>query len=245
MSDSIINEYGISGESIESFAKRNNFPAAPKYPQTLKTGNEVNWSDQLPFLPIDWETEQDWESMYQEAKKLSKHYVLHRNHESHSGWESLVIHGLSSVHTESCHTYGYTDANAPWRWTDIADHCPTITNFFKNQFDYNKYFRIRIMKLRPGGYIIPHKDSLTVKENHIGPINLALNHPEGCKFYMDGIGYLPWQKGRAIKLNLYNVHAVYNESNEDRYHMIIHGDAGNSWPDRIYNNYKNWRSIYA
>jgi hypothetical protein len=241
----LINEYGISGESITSFAERNNFEATPKYPQDLKTGNEVNWSNQIPFLPIDWETEQDWEGMHQEAKKLAKHYVVHRKHESHQGWESLVIHGITSVHTESSHTYGFTDETTPWRWTDISDVCPLITNFFKTQYDYKKYFRIRIMKLRPGGYVIPHKDSLTENENHIGPINLALNHPTECKFYMDNIGYLPWKQGRAIKLNLFNVHAVYNQSNEDRYHMIIHGQAGDSWQNRIYQNYLNWKSTYA
>jgi hypothetical protein len=62
---------------------------------------------------------------------------------------------------------------------------------------------------------------------------------------MDNIGYLPWKQGRAIKLNLFNVHAVYNQSNEDRYHMIIHGQAGDSWQNRIYQNYLNWKSTYA
>jgi hypothetical protein len=245
MDRDIINEYGISNESIESFVNRNNFPASPIYPQNLKSGQEVNRSNQISFLPIDWETEQDWQKMYQEAKKLAKHYIVHRNHENHKGWESLVIHGLSSVHTESPHTYGFTNDDAPWRWTDVADYCPTIVDFFKNNFDYEKYYRVRIMKLKPGGYIIPHKDSLSEEENHIGPINLALNHPDGCKFMMDNIGILPWHPGRFIKLNLYNVHAVYNDSPEDRYHVIIHGVAGKSWPNRIYKNYQNWKQIYA
>jgi hypothetical protein len=244
MSD-ILNEYGISKEPIESFAKRNDFAANKPYPQNLTSGQEVNKSPDIAFLPIDWETEQDWQGMHEEAKRLSKHFVPHRHHESHRGWSSLCIHGLSSIHTESSHTYGFTDDTAPWRWTDVADWCPKITDFFKNQFDYKKYFRIRIMKLAPGGYVIPHKDSLKQEENHIGPINFALNNPEGCKFYMDNVGYLPWQQGRAIKLNLYNVHAVYNDSNEDRYHVIIHGHMGPSWMDRIYNNYNTWKKVYA
>jgi hypothetical protein len=245
MSDDLLNEYGVSGESVMSFAQRNNYSANKAYPQDLINGNQVNKSSDIAFLPIDWETDQDWDTMHQEAKRLSKHYVQHRSHESHQGWSSLCIHGLSSVHTESSHTYGYNDDNAPWRWTDIADWCPTITNFFKTQFDYTKYFRIRIMKLSPGGWIIPHKDSLTQDQNHIGPINLALNNPDECKFYMDGVGYLPWTAGRAIKLNLYNVHCVVNHSNEDRYHMIIHGHHGSSWNDRMYNNYLKWKEVYV
>lgn len=244
MSD-IINDYGVSKEPIESFCSRNHYPAKVKYPQHFTTGREVNKAPEIPFLPIDWETEQDWERMYAEAKALHKHYVHHRSHESHQGWSSLCIHGLSSVHTESSHTYGFNDDNAPWRWTDVSDWCPTITKFFQEEFDYTDYFRIRIMKLSPGGYVIPHKDSLTQDQNHIGPINLALNHPEDCRFYMDNIGYLPWKAGRAIKLNLYNVHAVYNHSREDRYHVIIHGKVGKSWDQRILNNYNTWKEIYA
>lgn len=245
MTDDLVNEYGISGEDPKHFAERNKFPAKIKYPQDLKNGRDVHMSDQLPFLPItDWEDTADWDQMLFEAKRLSKHFIQHRSHENHAGWASLCIHGLSSVHTESSHTYGYTDDNAPWRWTDVSDWCPTITNFFKNDFDYTKYFRIRIMKLAPGGWVIPHKDSLTQDQNHIGPVNVALNNPDNCNFYMDNIGILPWVQGRAIKLNLYNVHCVYNHSKEDRYHIIAHGWAGDSWPNRLYNNYQHWKTIY-
>lgn len=244
--DSVLNEYGISGESIESFAKRNDYPAAVKYPQDLTTGRDVKKAP-IPFLPIDnWIETEDWDQMLFEAKRLQKHYIPHRHHENHRGWSSLVLHGLSSVHTESCHTYGFTDADAPWRWTDVADWCPTITNFLQSKLKYNKYFRIRIMKLAPGGFVIPHKDSLSLLENHVGPVNIAINHPEECKFYMDNIGYLPWKQGRAITLNLYNVHAVFNNSNEDRYHLIVHGHIGPNWLDEvILHNYNNWKNIYA
>lgn len=245
MSD-IINEYGVSKEPIESFMERNDYPANVKYPQNLTNGREVQRSPDIPFLPIDdWMQTEDWAQMLNEAKALEKHYVPHRTHETHRGWSSLCLHGITSVHTESPHTYGYTNDNAPWRWTDVADVCPTITKFFKEKFDYTKYFRVRIMKLAPGGFVIPHKDSIAIEENHIGPINVALNHPEGCKFYKDGIGYLPWTAGRAIKLNLYHVHAVYNHSNENRYHIIVHGHMGPTWNDRMYNNYQNWKNIYA
>lgn len=244
MSDHL-NDYGISNEPIDDFAKRNSYPANCKYPQGLETPRDVNKNPDIPFLPIDdWKDTEDWDQMYAEARALEKHYVPHRHHESHQGWSSLCIHGITSVHTESPHTYGYTEDNCPWRWTDVADVCPTITKFFKEQFDYNKYFRIRIMKLAPGGYVIPHRDTIDVKDSHIGPVNLALNHPEECKFYMDNIGTLPWTAGRAIKLNLYNVHAVVNHSTEDRYHIIVHGHAGNSWPDRLHKNYNNWKKTY-
>ena len=242
----MLNESGISSEPIDDFAKRNKFVSSPKFPQDLKNGKEVRFSNQLPFLPILGFENADWDKMYCEADQLRQHYVPHRHQENHKGWNSLCIHGLSSVHTEAHHTYGYNDIkDAPFRWTDLADWCPTIRDFFKNQFDYNDYYRIRIMKLDPGGYIIPHKDSLTLGANHIGPTNIALNNPTDCNFYMEDIGILPFQQGSVIKLNLYNVHAVYNCSNEPRYHIIVHGRMGSSWYDKIYNSYLHWKKMYA
>jgi hypothetical protein len=240
-----LTEWGISNEPVEEFAARNRFKAQPVYPQDCTRGREVNRYKGLPFLPITGFEDADWEKMHFEASRLSKHYVPHRHHESHHGWASLCIHGLSSVHTEAHHTYGFERENAPYRWTDVADWCPTIRDFFENRFDYHEFDRIRIMKLSPGGYIIPHKDSITEDEDHIGPTNIALNNPEDCNFYMDDIGILPFEQGRVMKLNLYNVHAVFNHSNEDRYHVIVHGRAGDSWEDRIFDSYNHWRDVYV
>ncbi len=240
-----LTEWGVSNEPADVFAKRNRFEAQPKYPQDLKSGREVHFCKGLPYLPITGFENADWEKMHWEAEQLEKHYVPHRKHESHDGWSSLCIHGLSSVHTEAHHTYGYKDRkDAPYRWTDVADWCPTIRDFFENQFDYDDYDRIRIMKLSPGGYIIPHKDSITEDEDHIGPTNLALNNPDDCNFYMEDIGILPFEQGRIMKLNLFNVHCVYNHSDKNRYHMIVHGRTGRSWDSKIFDSYNYWKNIY-
>ena len=91
----------------------------------------------------------------------------------------------------------------------------------KKCFPYKQYFRIRIMRISPGGHIWPHIDG---GFDHLGPINVALNNPEGCAFYMGGVGILPFKQGTAISLNIGSkMHAVVNNSNENRYHLIIHG----------------------
>ena len=52
------------------------------------------------------------------------------------------------------------------------------------------------MLLEPGGYITPHNDSI---ESRLSPINIALNHPKGCKMKMKGHeGYVPFKPGSAI-----------------------------------------------
>jgi len=235
----LINEYGISDEPAIDFAERNKFHKELVLPGDLQNGSEVRRHGDIPYLPIEtdnhWDC--DWNAMLEEAKQFDRHYIPHRHHERHSGWSSLVLHGISSIHTEAPHVYGMTNENAPWRWTDISDFTPNIKKYFTENMPYDKFFRIRIMRLAPGGYIWPHKDSVAIEENHIGPTNIALNNPEGCHFYMDGHGILPWKQGTMISLNLYNVHCVYNHSDEYRYHMIVHGITNDDWNRLVYRSY--------
>lgn len=234
----MIDEWGRSSESVESFVERNMHPASPAFPKGLANGKEVLLSNNIPFLKIQGFEGIDWDVMYNEAKYFEKHYIPHRTHEPHAGWESLCLHGISSVHTEAPHVYGYPSSeDAPFKWTDVSEFCPQIKKFLNEQFDYKKFYRVRIMKLRPGGFIIPHKDSISESENHLGPINIALNNPKGCQFYMDGHGVLPFDQGTIMSLNLFNVHCVYNNSSEDRYHLIVHGKKGPSWSKRFYKSY--------
>ncbi len=179
----------------------------------------------LPWLKLDIKIPH--EEMLSEAKALEDRYVGHRTAEgsgaySHKGWKSLCIHGISATKTNHFLNYGYkSNSETPYKWTEVSDLCPVTTDFFKNKFPYSKYFRLRFMLLEPGGYITPHKDTDT---NRLSPINIALNHPEGCKMKMRGHkGYVPFTPGDAMLLDVGNEHAYINKSDEGRYHIIVHG----------------------
>ena len=151
----------------------------------------------LPWLKLDIKIPH--EEMLSEAKALEDRYVGHRTAEgsgaySHKGWKSLCIHGISATKTNHFLNYGYkSNSETPYKWTEVSDLCPVTTDFFKNKFPYSKYFRLRFMLLEPGGYITPHKDTDT---NRLSPINIALNHPEGCKMKMRGHkGMVIWFTG--------------------------------------------------
>jgi aspartyl/asparaginyl beta-hydroxylase (cupin superfamily) len=82
------------------------------------------------------------------------------------------------------------------------------------------------MLLEPGGYITPHVDA----HNHVfGAVNISLNNPEGCRLVTE-CGTVPFRSsGSAMFLNTSYQHAVWNDSNEDRIHMIVHGAADRSY----------------
>lgn len=193
------------------------------YPTSISGEFDVFESD-WPFLQIDFED--DFEKMHQECIKNDHLFVGHRQKDkhlsySHEGWFALTLHGLRHDATEHYDQYGLTEPD--YKWTDICVHFPTCVEFLK-KLGYKNYDRVRIMRLAPGGYIMPHADG---KGRIFGPLNIAINNPKGCNFYFEEWGKVPFKQGTGFFLDIGNVHAVYNNSNEPRYHFIVHGDINN------------------
>lgn len=160
------------------------------------------------------------EVMLEEAKKLRDRFVNHREGDS-VGWKSLTLHGLGEDKTGSWSDYGYNsgaEAGKDMYWTSASDDCPITTDFFKNSFPCKRYGRIRFMLLEAGGHIGLHSDSrLSLIEN----INMVLNNPIECKWKWGDGEVFDMLPGNAYAMNLHYHHSVYNESNEDRYHIIV------------------------
>jgi hypothetical protein len=81
------------------------------------------------------------------------------------------------------------------------------------------------MKLAPGGYIMPHVDG---PGRIFGPLNIAINNPAECGFYFKQWGRVPFKQGTGFFLDIGNEHIVWNNSNETRYHFIVHGSSGSN-----------------
>ena len=228
-----------SENNLNKFVEENSYKAEVNMPKGLSKGIEVKLCKGAAFLPIIMNDKDiDWHNLFLEAKQFDKHYIPHRPHEKHKDWSSVVLHGISSIHTQSPEAYGYTNETAPWRWTDISDFCPNIVYMIKKCFPYEQYFRIRIMRIAPGGYIWPHMDG---GFDHLGPINIAINNPDNCNFYMEGVGILPFKQGTAISLNVGSkMHAVVNNSNENRYHIILHGRTDRNTEENFLKSYLKW-----
>lgn len=186
-----------------------------------------NWivnESNIPYLLLNL-ANVPYAEMLEEARSLDHLFVPHRDSESHNGWSSLSIHGISSQHTDhfaSYHEYAHlNNEQVPYTWTEIADRCPITIDFFKNHFPYDVYHRVRYMKLAPGGYITPHADHHGVCLN---AINISLNNPENCKFMFKGHGIVPFKNEGSTFLIANGIeHSVWNNSDTNRYHIIVHG----------------------
>ena len=206
----------------------------------MKSFNWIINESNLPWLDLDIEF--PYEEMHKEAISLKNRFVKHRDQDGHGGyrhkgWRSLCIHGIDAEKTNHYEEYGYkSNQETPYRWTDIIDQCPITYKFFKNVFPYKQYFRLRYMLLEPGGFITPHDDSDVSK---LSPINIALNHPKGCKMKMKNHeGYVPFKPGSVVMLDVSNTHAFLNDSDEDRYHIIVHGIRSKEFEELVIRSYE-------
>ena len=176
----------------------------------------------LPYLKLKLSF--PYKEMYNEAYALKDRFVDHRYSKSaHNGWKSLCLHGISAEHTNHYDMYGYkSKKDVKYVWTDIADLCPITTNYFKNIFPLKSYSRLRFMWLTTNGWIGPHTDD--PDNDKLAPINFALNNPEYCIFKFSSGHVVPYTAGEAYFLNVANEHSVWNNSTEDRIHIIAHCD---------------------
>ena len=155
--------------------------------------------------------------IHQEILKIQKYLVSHRE-ESGMGWSSFCIHGKSYDATKED---AYYKDPRPHNWTKEAiEHMPHTISWLKT-LGYSQFQRVRVMCLAPKGFINIHRDQT---ESKFKAVNVAITNPSQCKFYLEHHGELKFQPGVAYRLNLVNYHAVINQSNEYRYHIIIHGD---------------------
>lgn len=157
----------------------------------------------------------------EEAKNLREKFVPYRSSYKTKGWYSLPIIGKSSHEPYSWHSY-YEDAKDSvdgMTWTDIAYSCPVTKSWLENIYPSNAYARVRFMLLEAGGRIEPHTDTdLSI----LAAVNVALSNPEKCVWKWGDGKELHILPGEAYAMNISYEHSVINDSQEDRYHLIVH-----------------------
>ena len=155
--------------------------------------------------------------VYNEIQNIKKYLVSHRS-DSGLGWSSFCIHGQSYHRTKQDSFYPDFTGH---KWTDEAIQNMPRTIAWLKTLGYKSFQRVRVMCLGPKSFINLHRDQT---ESKLGPINVAVNNPNKCKFYLQNHGVLDFKPGVAFQLDLSNFHSVVNDSNVPRYHIIIHGE---------------------
>jgi len=169
--------------------------------------------------------------MLLEAQALKNRFTSHRGEESvHKGWKSLALYGLAENRHENWDDEGYTSAEEAAKdfvWTKAAEECPTIINWLKTKFPCSRFGRVRLMLIEAGGHIGPHTDT---KHRILENINIPLSNPRECIWRWGDGEELFMEPGGVYAMNISYEHSVYNNSTEDRYHLIVaRHDSTNKW----------------
>jgi len=185
------------------------------------------------FVKLDIEI--DYKEILEEAKLLKEYFIIHRKGSyDHNGWKSLVLHGWNDNQSGHWKDYGYKNINdvvQDMHWTELSKQCPKTVDFLKNIFPSESLGRVRFMLLEAGGHIGEHADSrVPLLDN----TNISLSNPEGCIWQWGDGETLFMDPGKIYVMNIYYPHAIYNNSNEDRYHLIIHRfDSTIKWKEQL------------
>lgn len=175
------------------------------------------------FYPINFGF--DTELLLKECQSVDDLYFNHRGQDKkkgygHEGWQSLTLHGIDKHKTEHYTKYGFTSLQeAGYHWTDASERVPNLTKFLQS-LPYKLFDRVRIMRLAPGGYVMPHTDG---PGRIFSPLNIAINNPKGCEFVFKNKGVVPFRPGYGMVIDVAREHIVINDSDEPRYHIIVHG----------------------
>ena len=209
----------------------------PRLPRKMSTIDMARWIMTSPkFAWLKLNLKIDIEQWKKEVDAAKPFYVTHREGES-EGWESCCIHGIRTDATQNWPEYVNKETPDLYKWTELSNQTPHITNFWK-QFPSENYKRVRFMKLNPRGYISAHSDApgrgyipgepVDYDPLELGcPINIAIVHPGACHMVLEGFGVVPFKEGEAYLINIRHRHAVINFTNQERIHMIGFNVFGN------------------
>jgi len=161
-----------------------------------------------------WQTIDEWSTGTDESAMFHQ-YVP--NHEdmlaeciAYNYWES-DIYGIGKDRTRT------EDEKRLFALPNPKDF-PKLYQFL--QENSHQYFSPQISLLKSGGQILPHnhKDS---KRDEKWLFNMSLNFPAECKFAVYPTGIVPYRAADVYKLRVENFHSVINESDTDRYHIMM------------------------
>ena len=207
-------------EELIDFYNRNKDLPAPVHHSYIESRDDI----ECAYYPIKFNVDTDL--LLTECKQVDHLYFDHRSQDKksgygHHGWQSLTLHGIDKHKTEHYTKYGFSSLEeAQYHWTDVCELVPNLHKFLSS-LPYKLFDRVRIMRLAPNGYVMPHTDNKY--QRAFSPLNIAINNPEGCHFIFKDKGIVPFVAGTGMILDVGREHIVVNYSNEPRYHIIVHG----------------------
>jgi len=198
----------------------------------------IKQSSGLGYLPLSIVLPAD--IMLHEARAVIPYMVdLNVGGNDSHGWTGL---GLFGINTAQQGDYGNSNVASNNQWGAIAlEHMPETVKWFEAHWPREQFWKIRLLGLAPGGVVGMHNDDCNGLDN----INIAIDHPAGCDFYLDQSGIVPFKNGTAFAIDVSRWHAVINRSDQIRLHMVIYQKDNKHFEDLVKISYHEYAKSLA
>ncbi len=106
-------------------------------------------------------------------------------------------------------------------WSQWRERLEPVMQAAARDYGYARaaYPRVMLARMAPGGVIKPHRDANpAAKWPH--KIHVPIKTNDKVIFFVDGVGFR-FGEGEAVEVNNMGVHAVVNEGDSDRIHLIF------------------------
>jgi hypothetical protein len=196
----------------------------------------VDWvlnHSKLGYLPLDIEI--PWQVISEEAQGVVAHMIAHPQPDYDStGWMNF---GLFTRGEQDMGDYGREQIDHGDRWLDQAQQLmPRTVEYFQTQWPHKQFYKIRLLGLAAHGVIGLHSDDCYGLQN----INIAIDHPDGCDFLLENSGIIPFTNGKAFLVDVGRRHAVVNNSNQLRIHLVIYQENDDAFGDLVLQSYNKY-----
>lgn len=158
---------------------------------------------------------------------LAAHWSDHVNRRDYDGgWDVLPLR-CQRQHLEAhpllqSFQIGFGD---DWADLPVLDDCPAMRDLLSHL--QCPLTSVRLMRLKAGAVIKPHRDHGLGLEFGIARLHLPIQTSEHIEFIVDG-QVVPMRAGELWYFNADQVHEVHNRGHEDRINLVIDCDA-NPW----------------
>lgn len=159
---------------------------------------------------------------------LDQQWHAHYNPKDYSGdWDliALMSSGGKSEWINAMPIAGVTVEN-----TEIMENCP----YFREVLESLPFEKtsVRLMRLRVGAEIKPHKDYCLGYEDGAFRMHIPVITNPDVEFILAG-KRLIMEEGTCWYINANEEHSVANRGTEDRVHLVIDGKR-NEWTDQLF-----------
>lgn len=195
----------------------------------------INTSN-LGYLPLDIDL--PWQMILEEAQAVAPLMIEYpaTDYDSH-GWFNF---GIYTRGTDDLGDYGREVIEHNDSWTEQAKILmPKTVEYLSTQWPHQKFHKIRLLGLAPGGIIGLHSDDCTGLHN----INIAIDHPEGCDFVLEQSGVIPFANGQSFLVNVGRRHALINNGNRLRLHLLIYQDNNEAFENIVLQSYNKYTQL--